>query len=66
MRGEWAPFPPGSGGASIAETGRSQNPPTVGASPEDAVNVQWDSEDQIMIYRFVNQQGSLILQMPSQ
>ena len=34
--------------------------------PQDEVKVQWDSSDQIVVYQFVNQQGSLVLQVPSE
>ena len=28
--------------------------------------MQWNNTDRIMVYQFVNQQGSLILQVPSE
>lgn len=44
--------------------------PQTGSSPaislQDAVEVQWNSADRVLVYEFVNQQGSLILQIPSQ
>jgi len=33
---------------------------------EDAVKVQWNTSDQIAVYEFINRQGSLILQVPSE
>jgi hypothetical protein len=66
VRAERSPSLPASGGASIGEISRSQNAPPVAASPQDEVKVQWDKQDQVVIYQFVNQQGSLILQVPSE
>jgi hypothetical protein len=38
----------------------------VPAFVQDEVKVQWDSLDHLMIYQFVNQSGSLVLQVPSE
>ncbi len=35
-------------------------------APQDEVKLQWNAAEQIQVYQFVNQQGSLILQVPSQ
>jgi hypothetical protein len=61
-----APSIPGSGSGSEAEKIAAQTPPAAVPSPEDAVKVQWDTSDQIVVYQFINQQGSLILQVPSE
>jgi methyl coenzyme M reductase beta subunit len=66
VRAEQVSFLPASGSASIGEISGSQNAPAVAASPQDEVKVQWDETDQVEIYQFVNQQGSLILQVPSE
>lgn len=57
---------PGSGTSSTGEISRQQIAPELPGSPQDAVKVQWDKPDQIVIYQFVNQQGTLILQVPSE
>lgn len=61
-----APTIPGSGSGSEGEKSAVQTPPAEVPSPEDAVKVQWNTPDQIVVYQFVNQQGSLILQVPSE
>jgi hypothetical protein len=57
---------PGSGSDSTGEIGPSQNAPATASAPQDEVKVQWDNSDQTVIYQFVNQHGSLILQVPSE
>lgn len=57
---------PGAGSGSSGENAQAQIAPAEGPSPEDAVKVQWDTSDQIVVYQFVDQQGSLILQVPSE
>lgn len=57
---------PGSGSASIAENSSSENPPPVASPPQDEVKVQWESPGEIAVYQFVNQHGTLILQVPTQ
>jgi hypothetical protein len=61
-----APSIPGVGSGSSGENDQAQIAPAQASSPEDAVKVQWDTSDQIVVYQFVNQQGSLILQVPSE
>jgi hypothetical protein len=61
-----APPIPGLGSGSIGENDLAQIAPAQASSPEDAVKVQWDTSDRIVVYQFVNQQGSLILQVPSE
>jgi hypothetical protein len=57
---------PGSGHGSTAEVKHPQSAPAAAAVPQDEVKVQWDNPDQTVIYQFVNQHGSLILQVPSE
>ena len=57
---------PEAGASSNGETQHSRNVPFAAASPEDEVKVQWDQSDQVVVYQFINQQGSLILQVPSE
>lgn len=33
---------------------------------QDEVELQWDSEDQIAIYKFLDRRGNLVLQVPSE
>ena len=33
---------------------------------QDVVDVQWDSENQIRIYRFLDHRGDLVMQVPSE
>lgn len=61
-----APTIPSAGSGSSGEDAPAQTAPAEVPSPEDAVKVQWDTSDQIVVYQFVNQQGSLILQVPSE
>jgi hypothetical protein len=58
-------FPP-SGNASQAEGERPQSATVQPAGPQDEVKLQWDTSDRVEIYQFVNQQGSLIVQVPSE
>ncbi|MFZ0814504.1 MAG: hypothetical protein WAM78_03240 [Candidatus Sulfotelmatobacter sp.] len=60
------PSIPGAGTGSSRENIPTQTAPAEVPGPEDAVKVQWDTSDQIAVYQFVNQQGSLILQVPSE
>jgi hypothetical protein len=66
--GELRPIPvvPGSGEDSYGKTIEPQNAPAAAAGPEDEVKMQFESPGDIAVYRFVNQQGTLILQVPSQ
>lgn len=50
-------------------TAENSSPAKPAAQPEtaqDEVNVQWDSENQIRIYRFLDRQGDLVMQVPSE
>ena len=66
MRVEQTQSVPGSGGAPTGEIGGTQNASVVVSSPQDEVKMQMDSPGEIAVYQFVNQHGSLILQVPSQ
>lgn len=66
VRPEQTRVVPPPGAVSIGESDRSQNAETSGATPQDEVKLQWDTSDRVVIYQFVNQQGSLILQVPSE
>jgi hypothetical protein len=54
------------GSSSSAETGGSQLRASVPDSAQDEVKVQLEPPGEIAVYQFVNQQGSLILQVPPQ
>jgi hypothetical protein len=60
------PSIPGAGNDSNGENTSAQIAPAQVSSPEDAVKVQWNTAGQIAVYEFVNRQGSLILQVPSE
>lgn len=66
VRPEQTRVVPPAGAVSIGEAGRSQKVETPAATPQDEVKLQWDTSDHVVIYQFVNQQGSLILQVPSE
>jgi hypothetical protein len=57
---------PGSGAGSSGEIRHPQKAAPAPTAPQDEVKVQWDSPDQTVIYQFINQHGSLILQVPSE
>lgn len=57
---------PSAGSASIGEAGGSQSAGIQALTPQDEVKLQWDTSDHVVVYQFVNQQGSLILQVPSE
>jgi hypothetical protein len=61
-----SPSPPGSGGESIREIGTSQNSTPAPAGTQDEVKVQLEPPDEIPVYQFVNQQGTVVLQVPPQ
>ena len=54
------------GQSSTAETGSPANVAAEHETAQDEVNVQWDSENQIRIYRFLDRQGDLVMQVPSE
>lgn len=66
MRPQDQTFPP-SGNASQDQVATPQSAPeTGGVESQDEVKLQWNSTEQIPVYQFVNQHGSLILQVPSE
>jgi hypothetical protein len=58
-------FPP-SGGSSVGESAQQQTTPTSKARGEDEVKLQWEPPGNTVVYRFVDQDGTLILQVPPQ
>lgn len=66
MRSQEQTFPP-SGNASPDEVKPTQSAAQSADSlPQDEVKLQWNSAQQVPVYQFVNQHGSLILQVPSE
>ncbi|MGB2606636.1 MAG: hypothetical protein ACLP00_18465 [Terracidiphilus sp.] len=57
---------PGSGTASSGEISRPESSLSVPAPLQDEVKVQMESPGEIAVYQFVNQHGTLILQVPPQ
>lgn len=57
---------PGSGADSSGEIAQPQKTPAMIASPQDEVKMQWEPPGETAVYQFVNQNGSLILQVPSE
>lgn len=66
VRAEQPRLIPDAGGSSNGETQPIKTASLAPVSPEDEVKVQWDQPDQVVVYQFINQQGSLILQVPSE
>jgi hypothetical protein len=58
-------FPP-SGNDSTREVSTPQKAPAAAARGEDEVKLQWQPPGETAVYQFVNQQGSVILQVPSE
>jgi len=59
-------FLPGSGTASSGEISPPESSSPLAVSRQDAVKVQWESPGEIAVYEFMNQDGTLILQVPPQ
>ena len=57
---------PSSGGDSYGKPVQPENAPTASPDPQDEVKVQFEPPGAVAVYQFVNQQGSLIVQVPSQ
>jgi hypothetical protein len=57
------PFP---GNHLTAGNGPSPDPVSTVALGRDEVRLQWDSQDQIAIYQFIDPQGELVVQVPSE
>lgn len=54
------------GQSSTAENSRPAKTASQPETAQDVVNVQWDSENQIRIYRFLDHRGELVMQVPSE
>jgi hypothetical protein len=66
VRAAQAQRTPAAGTSSNAENKPATAERTATPVPQDEVKVQWDTSDQTVVYQFVNQQGSLVLQVPSE
>lgn len=60
------PTLPGSGRGQSRETQQTENRPSAAAIQQDEVKVQIEPPGEIAVYQFVNQQGTLVLQVPPQ
>jgi hypothetical protein len=58
-------FPP-SGSDSSSEIGQARTETTAPARGHDEVKLQWVPPGETPVYRFVNQEGAVILQVPSE
>jgi hypothetical protein len=69
VRAEQTPTPaetfPPSGGDSAEETSPTQSAAGAAARGQDEVKLQWEPPNETAVYQFVDQQGSLIVQVPS-
>jgi hypothetical protein len=65
VRAQEETFPP-SGKGSSGEPSAAQRAAKPAPEPQDEVKLQWNPSDPIPVYQFINQQGSLILQVPSE
>jgi hypothetical protein len=65
-RPQQAPSIPGSGGTPSREIGGTQDSPSPTYGPEDEVKMQFQQPGEIAVYQFINQRGTLILQVPPQ
>jgi len=54
------------GSDSFGETGGAQSHAPQTDIAQDEVKVQWEPPGEIAVYRFLNQQGALVLQVPPQ
>ena len=57
---------PVAGSAPSGESGSAQVHSPQASLAEDEVKVQWEPPGEIAVYRFLNQQGTLVLQVPPQ
>ena len=55
-----------SGQTSPAENSGATKDAAQPETAQDVVDVQWDSENQIRIYRFLDHRGDLVIQVPSE
>jgi hypothetical protein len=58
-------FPP-SGNDAAEEQSPAQSASTAAPRGQDEVKLQWQPPGETAVYQFVNQQGTLILQVPSE
>jgi hypothetical protein len=58
--------PPVPGNDSSGESAATQGHSSGASAAEDAVKVQWEPPGEIAVYRFLDQKGALILQVPPQ
>jgi|GEM_PF-3915889 len=58
-------FPP-SGNDATEEQGQAQGGAKPSSRGQDEVKLQWQSPGETPVYQFVNQEGTLILQVPSE
>jgi hypothetical protein len=65
VRAEQTPTFPPSGNPSPAEINRQQNSPAAADRGQDEVKLHWQPPGETVVYQFVNQQGTLIEQVPS-
>lgn len=63
-----APVPafPGSGQDSYGKIAGQQGAPLAAIDPEDEVKVQFEPPGEVAVYQFLTQDGSLIVQVPSE
>ena len=54
------------GSPPTAETGDPDQRTPTPANAQDEVKLQWDSQTRITIYKFLNEQGEVVLQVPSE
>lgn len=57
---------PLSGGDLYGKTVQPENAPAVAADPQDEVKVQFEPPGEVAVYQFVSQDGTLIVQVPSE
>ncbi len=61
-----APVLPGSGQDSYGKAAEQQSAPAGAVDPQDEVKVQFEPPGEVAVYQFVTQNGSLIVQVPSE
>ena len=66
VRPKDSPAPPASGNAPSGNATTSQDKHQADTRTQDVVKVHWDESGQVEIYQFVNRQGTVYLQVPSE
>jgi hypothetical protein len=66
MRAQQPVSKPILGSDSTGENPGSQTQPSRSSSAQDEVKVQWEPPGEIAVYRFLDQNGTLVLQVPPQ